>query len=626
MRSQFMQSKSEPSGLFSFPGKEGKHGGLHRMLKGPIGRILSLDGCARICARIDGAQDPPAFARAVLDTLNVRVEVTDAQRAMIPPTGPAIVVANHPFGAIEGIILAALLGSVRPDFKIMANFLLGGIPQLRDIFIPVNPFSTKKSVHANLGPVREAIRWVRDGHLLLTFPAGEVAHVKVSRREISDPRWNPGVARIARKTGAPVLPIYFRGSNGPVFQLAGLVHPTLRTVMLPRELLNKRRKTISMKIGNPIPFQRLSRFDNDRDLVDYLRWRTYLLGHTASHGKTTIGVRAGSSKTRILRPIHGPCRPENLAAEITRLPHQQLLSANGDFHVYQATAPQIPEILNEIGRLREICFRAANEGTGKASDLDRFDARYHHIFIWNRANREVVGAYRIGCTDTLLAQWGASGLYTSTLFRSSRKFYDQLGPALELGRSFIRIEHQRSYAPLLLLWKGISRFIVNNPRYRTLFGPVSISRDYCDFSRHLIATTLLRHRCAVELAAMVRPKTPPRKESLRMPGTDPMSAQRFCNDMEEVCAVIADIEVTTKGIPVLLKHYLNLGGQLLSFNVDKRFGNTLDGLICVDLLQSPPKTLQRYFGKEGLAEFYRFHQTAGRDRTGQGNDRLVAAG
>jgi putative hemolysin len=540
--------------------------------------------------------------------MGVTPVVSPEERAHIPEKGPTVVVANHPFGAIEGVILAEILRSVRPDVKIMANFLLERIPQLRELFISVDPFESRKAVRSNIRPIREAIRWVRTGGLLMVFPAGEVAHIHLKKRVIVDPAWNPSVGHIVSRSGASVLPVYFKGTNSPLFQMMGLLHPRLRTALLARELVNKQQKRIELKIGRRIRAKRLKRFSGSAEVIEYLRWRTYLLGNSVS-GKGVQGKRKLRALLQRPKRIIHALSPDTLQAEIDHLPTEQKLVESGDFEVWQAEADQIPQGLVEIGRLREICFREAAEGTGEPLDLDMFDTHYTHIFIWNRQSREIAGAYRLGRTDRILNQYGKGGLYTSTLFRTSRKFYKTIGPALEMGRSFVRTEYQKSYAPLLLLWKGIGHYILKHPQYRMLFGPVSISRDYSDISRRLIATTLLRHNSANEIASMITPKRPPAlKKPMRLPGFDPKQSDRFCQDMEEVCSVIADIEMEQKSIPVLLRQYLNLGGRLLAFNIDHSFSDAMDGLILVDLIETDPKTLSRYMGKTGTAEFRAYHQ------------------
>jgi putative hemolysin len=296
-----------------------------------------------------------------------------------------------------------------------------------------------------------------------------------------------------------------------------------------------------------------------------------------------------------------------LQREIGALPPDRVLAQSGHFSVRLAAADEIPRVLLEIGRLREVTFRAASEGTGRPRDLDRFDAHYQHLFIWNETAAEIVGAYRLGPTDTIIARHGRRGLYTSTLFHSRREFFETLGPAVELGRSFVRLEYQRSFSALLLLWKGIGGFIARNPRYRMLFGPVSISRDYSDLSRRLIATTLLRHSQAKDLAVMVRPRMPVALQPVRIPGCELSAAEIHPADFKEACELVADIELDRKDVPVLLRQYLNLGGQLLAFSIDRSFGRVMDGLIVVDLLGADRRTLQRYMGPEGLRALETYH-------------------
>jgi putative hemolysin len=547
--------------------------------------------------------------RGVLAELNVRPDLADEDRKHIPAKGPAVVVANHPFGGIEGILLADLLLSVRRDVKIMANFLLNRIPQLRELTIPVDPFDRPGSARANIGPLREAVRWVRGGGMLLVFPSGEVSHMHLGAREITDPPWSPAVGTIVRRAKAAVVPIFFYGRNRAAFQAAGVLHPRLRTALLARELLNKRGSAIRMKIGASIPFRWLQHYTDDRSLMDYLRWRTYILGYSP-RSILRLPALPGTAKQIKMQPLAPPQDPVILRQEVSKLPPEQLLARSGPFAVWHATSDQIPRTLAEIGRLREVSFRAASEGTGKPLDLDRFDSIYLHLFIWNEESAEIVGAYRLGPTDRIIERHGKQGLYTSTLFHSRMEFFRKIGPALEMGRSFIRPEYQKSYSSLLLLWKGIGSFVGRNPRYRTLFGPVSISRDYSDLSRRLIATTLLQHSQAKDLALMVRPRKPARLKPIRVPGCSRINQDVSFQDFKEVCALIGDIEFQQKEVPVLLRHYLNLGGQLLAFNIDRNFGDVMDGLIVVDLLRTDRKTLERYMGTDGLAALLAHHDDA----------------
>jgi putative hemolysin len=573
----------------------------------PLEILLGLKRCRNLYESLPGGEPAEDFAESALAGLRVNYRVDAAGMARIPAAGPVVVVANHPFGAVEGLMLLALLRRIRPDVKVMANYLLARIPQLRDRVIAVDPFGGSQSGRRNLAPLRDSLRWLEQGGLLLIFPAGEVSHYQASDRAVADPPWSTTVARIVRRSGATVLPIFLPGRNSLFFQMAGLVHPRLRTVLLARELLNKRGRELTVRVGSVLPPKQLNRFTADQELTDYLRLRTYMLRCTPQPSQDPI------SKTESTEdPADDPARviatqdPELLAEELSRLPETQLLTENGALQVWQAEAVQIPYLLLEIGRLREETFRAVGEGTGRPFDLDRFDRHYLHIFLWHRDRREVVGAYRLGRCDRILASHGKSGLYTSTLFKYRSKLFERLGPALELGRSFIRCEYQRSYAPLLLLWKGIGRFVVANPQYRILFGPVSISRDYSDLSRQLIAGSLRHSLQLPQLARMVKPRVPLTIRKVRVKGCRTDLARTFCSNIEEVSALIADIEIDQKGIPVLLRHYLNLGGNLLAFNVDREFSDVLDGLILVDLTKTENRTLERYFGKTGARAFLNY--------------------
>ena len=292
-----------------------------------------------------------------------------------------------------------------------------------------------------------------------------------------------------------------------------------------------------------------------------------------------------------------------LQAEIDALPPDQRLVDRGRFHVYWARASEIPRALQEIGRLRELTFRAVGEGTGRGADVDLFDAFYLHLFVWDTHEVAIVGAYRLGLVDEILARHGKRGLYTHSLFKYRTRMLESLSPAIELGRSFVRAEYQRSFAPLLLLWAGIGRFIEAAPRYAVLFGPVSISARYAPASRRLIVDCLSAHRADTGLAREVRPRRPFRAGAAAAP--NPIAAP---GSVEELSRRIAEIEQDGKGVPVLLRHYLELGGKLLGFNLDPNFSDTLDGLIMVDLRASDPRMLARYMGEEGAAGFLAYHR------------------
>jgi putative hemolysin len=588
-------------GLSGRPVKKTVMAGFNGFLE----KILSVDEFRSFYHTLPPCTDPFQFLEHTLDGLNIdrRLE-SDATRT-IPETGPAIVVANHPFGGIDGIVLASTLSAVRKDIKILVNYFLLNIQELSPLFLPVDPFDQKGAATQNLASMRKAIRWVKSGGMLVVLPAGEVSHFSWKRRRVEDPDWSPSVGRMIHLTKAPVLPVYFRGRNSTLFQIAGLVHPRLRTAMLPRETVRKEGSRVRFKIGPLIPYKKLALLKDAHDLTEYLRFRTYLLELAEEERSTGISLEKGPKSEGRMTPIAAPVHKGLLTGEVASLPEDQRLLTNSRFSVYYAKSGQIPMLLREIGRLREETFRRVQEGTGNAIDLDRFDNIYTHLFVWHHHNEELVGAYRLGPTLEILSKHGKKGLYTHTLFKYRNQLLRKISPALELGRTFIRVEYQKDYAPLMLLWKGIAQYVVRHPYYKTLFGAVSISNGYGHYSRQLMATFLKMNEFSSDLSKMVKPRNPFRqdKETSLIKGKENLHG----NDLEELSSWISSIEEDGKGVPILLKQYVKLGGKVLSFNVDRHFSDTLDGLMFVDLTRADHKVLRRYMGAEGFREFMDYH-------------------
>ncbi|MES1260397.1 MAG: lysophospholipid acyltransferase family protein [Acidobacteriota bacterium] len=557
-----------------------------------MNRLLQIDKLERLCG---SARARGEFSRELLSELNVDIKVTGADLEKIPRTGGVIAVSNHPFGLLDGAILTDLLTRLRPDFRVLTNHLLSELPEIARHAVFIDPFGRPESRGANSRGLKQALMHVKRGGMLLIFPAGEVSHFNFRSGAIRDPRWHSTAARLVRLTGARVLPILIRGANGIPFQLLGMVHPRLRTAALPAELLNKRGRAVEVRIGALIQAARIEALPGDEAAIRYLRLRTDLLARRGLTAIQTVDAPANGA---------APKPAGEIAREVAGLPAQCLLEQARDLEVYLADAPRIPLVLEEIGRLREVTFRAAGEGTGKPADLDRFDPHYLHLFVWNREKRESVGAYRVGDVPRLLARFGRKGLYTDSLFRFRAGFVENLGPAFEMGRSFIRPEYQRQFAPLMLLWKGIGVYVSRRPEYSTLIGAVSVSNQYTRTSRELIARFFER-KALLSDQGTVKARRP-----LRGNFVEKRETQALCSllpDVEDLSAPIADLEPDGKGIPILVRQYVKLGGRLLAFSVDPQFGNTLDGFVRVDLRQTAPEILSRYMGKDGARDFLSWH-------------------
>ncbi len=615
-------SSSRPSQEvhFSNPGRNFLERGAFAAIRPALEWAIGMNGLNRLYVdrvlKTDPALPP---GRRFLLGFNCGYLVSDEEVERIPTEGPLVVVANHPLGGLDAMILDDLISRVRPDVRFLANGILATVPAIKDRFFNVDPFGGSSAPSRNAKAIRQALGWLGDGHALGVFPAGEVSSISWDRWTATDVAWNPIVAKMIKQSGATVLPVFFEGTNSALFHAAGLVSPYLRTLLLGRELLGSTGRRIRVAIGSPIPVQQLDRFSDPTDLTSFLRMRTYVLRSRLEREEPIRSSRirrilrttspAGRAEPVRMEPVSTvPADdPEQLASEILALPPQQVLVKRGSQRVVFADADQIPRVLQEIGRLRELSFRAAGEGTGRSTDLDRYDDWYLHLIHWNEETNEVVGAYRLGATDRILRDQGIGGLYTRTLFHYDQSLIEELGPSLEMGRSFIRPEYQRRSEPLMLLWKGIGRYAGQRPRYRRLFGPVSISAEYHATSTRLLMSFLRASEQFSGLSKLVKPRRP-------VPGGRPRDWDPATLDvirsLDDVDELVREIEKGERSVPVLVRQYLKLGGTFLGFNVDEEFSDVVDGLVLVDLLRMNRRLLRFYFGDDLASRFVAHHAEA----------------
>lgn len=530
----------------------------------------------------------------VFNILNIKYEFARGNTHNIPKDGPLVIVANHPFGALDGLILAHILQTVRPDTRILANKLLKRFDSLADLFIDVDPINQKASMKKNSSSLRNAMRWVKGGGCLIVFPAGEVSNLKLRQKKIIDSEWSLTIAKLVRLTKANVMPIYFHGHNSIPFQLVGLCHPILRTLLLPREILKKSHQRIQLSLGKAIKFSKLKELD-DKALIHYLRVSTYALSSKEKKAKKLVLKKTENSETQ--DTIANKIPTSLLHEEIKQLPTEQTLLQVKDIQLIHAQSKQVPWVMQEIGRLREVTFREVGEGTGKGSDIDIYDSYYEQLFMWDTKQQCIVGAYRLGLVDDILNQYGVKGLYSYSLFKYSKSAINRLGNSIELGRSFIRKEYQRSPICLSLLWKGIAQFIVKQNKYTVLFGPVSISNDYNKLSQRLIIDCLRSNRLMKTLSKKVKPRTPFR--NTQKTAWKKKDLNRI-DDINLISQLISQLEDEDRGVPILIKQYLKLGGKFIEFNIDQDFNDCVDGLIIVDLKETEKEFLEYFVGKENI--------------------------
>jgi len=527
------------------------------------------------------------FIDELISKLEIEYEVRDEELKRIPATGPFIVVANHPYGGIDGMLLAKVISAIRPDIKIMANFLIQRIEPISDFFLPVNPFEDRKGEASSIAGIKMSFQHLHEGNVLGLFPAGEVSSYNQDNFGITDREWQTPALKMIKSARVPVVPVYFEGTNSRLFHILGLIHPSLRTVKLPSEIFNKRHKKIRIRIGNPITVKTQDEFTDIARYGRFLRAKTYVLG-SALEVKRFFTPQFHSKKKP--EPIADPINRASILSEIEQLKADNLkLFDSMHFEVYCTPSVQIPNIMYELGRLREITFRDVGEGTNRSMDLDEYDLYYHQLFVWDRDAKQIVGAYRVGLGNDILELLGVRGFYIQSLFRIKPKFRKVLKQSMELGRSFITKEYQKQPLPLFLLWKGILYFLIKQPDYRYLIGPVSISNQFSEFSKAMIINYVKKNYYNRELAKNIRPRI-----KYNVPGynIDEDIILETAEDLNSFDKFLGDIETSGFKMPVLLKKYLKLNGKIIGFNLDPKFNNALDGLLILDLFDVPMDTIE----------------------------------
>ena len=518
----------------------------------------------------------------------------EKELSKIPTSGGFVTISNHPFGALDGLLLLYVVSKVRMDFKVMANFLLQKIEPLSNSFIAVNPFENQQELASSLTGTKGALQQLKDGGGLGVFPAGEVSSFQTSQRQIADKQWKNSILKLISKAEVPIVPIYFEGSNSLLFQLLGIIHPSLRTIALPSEMLKKRHTKIKIRIGRPVPLEDQKNWDDLTQFGRFLRAKTYSLDSSIQvksffKNSFTSGDSLLRKKTDKILPIAPPLETHDLVEEIKSIEDLKI-NTQAEFSLYLSPSERIPKLLNEIGRQRELSFRAVGEGTNKAIDLDEYDLYYHHLFLWDHNQNKLVGAYRLGKGNDIYNAYGKKGFYISSLFKIKKDFSPILKQAIEMGRSFVVKEYQQKRLPLFLLWKGIMYFVLNNKEYRYLIGPVSISGSYSKLSRMIMVQFIKKFYFNNELAKWVSPRNKFKINFKKVEGDSLIESAK--DNLKKVDQIIADIEPNHAPLPVLIKKYIRQNAKIICFNVDPKFNDALDGLMLLDLEDLPQDSIE----------------------------------
>ena len=565
-----------------------------RILSAVIEKVLGLDRLAQIYDRRPAGCTPHEFLQYTLEALGVSLDLVNASNLEeIPRTGPVLIVANHPLGGLEGVAIAKVIADIRPDLKVLTNELLRRIPELADIFIGVDVLSSDAAA-GNVSSIKQVHKHLKHGGAVLIFPAGMVSAYERGHRRIQDRAWNRLAGQLLKRYQATCLPVHVGGTNSRLFYAAGMIHPRLRTALLPRQLANKQGFKLELRFGRPILAAELRLLQSPRAITDYLRVSTdALVREPKTRLRTKDQLVVDSS------PVSGSAE---LFSAITGLEECRLIE-HEELDVYCVPYDRLGPIMEQIAIAREVTFRSVGEGTGLSKDSDEFDPHYLHLFLWDKTALRIAGAYRVGLVDEIVAKHGVKGLYSRSLYKYDEAFTNRLGSAIEMGRSFIHPDYQKKPVSLNLLWRGIGKILVENPRYHTLFGSVSISREYSDLARALIADTMMTNFKANEFDQLIKPITP--HKIMNRVWTSEMLAE--LSNVKMLSKLIGRCD-PGKAVPVLLRHYLSVNGKLACFNIHPNFSDSLEGLIIVDARKTDAKTLRRFLGADGSEHFMSFHK------------------
>tara|TARA_B100000768_G_scaffold116143_1_gene107499 strand:- start:5623 stop:7425 length:1803 start_codon:yes stop_codon:yes gene_type:complete len=552
-------------------------------------RLLRISKVNKIYKKHKDKKDLP-FLNAILDEFQIEFEIPEEDLKRIPKNGPFITVSNHPLGGIDGILLLKLLLEHRPDYKIIANFLLHRITPLKPYVMPVNPFENHRDVKSSLLGLKSSLQHLKDGKPLGIFPAGEVSTYRDGKLMVDKP-WELGAVKLIKKAEVPVIPIYFHAKNSRLFYMLSKISDTFRTAKLPSELLSQKNRVIKVRIGKPISVKDQQEFKDITSFYKFIRKKTYMLANPFEKKPQKILSTQNLKIPIPPKKITSQKNTQNFIKEVAYLrKNGNKLSESKNYEVFFAPANEIPNLLDEIGRLREITFRDIGEGTNKSIDLDKFDEYYHHLFLWDQKANALAGAYRMGLGKDIYKKYGIKGFYIQTLFRLEPELHGMMEKTIEMGRAFVIKEYQQKPMPLFLLWKGIVHITLRYPEYKYLMGGVSISNQFSDFSKSLMIEFMKSHYYDPYIAQYIQPK---KEFKVKLKDADKdfvFDAAKA--DMQKFDKVIDEIEPGALRIPVLIKKYVKQNARLVAFNVDPKFNNAVDGLMYIKVSDIPESTVK----------------------------------
>ena len=530
------------------------------------------------------------FLDAIIEHYEIDFEIPEEDFKRLPKDGSYITISNHPLGGIDGVLLLRLMLEYRPDFKIIANFLLRRIEPLAPYILPVNPFENHKEVQSSVGGFKNALNHLREEHPLGIFPAGEVSTYKDGKLIVDRP-WEEAAIKLIKRAEVPIVPIYFHAKNSKLFYRLSRINDIFRTAKLPSELTTQRNRSIKVRIGQPISVENQKEHEKLEDFTELLRRKTYILANAYEKERLIDQLPTTLKIPKPARRIATAVRTEVIEGEIEKLREKDCrLLQSKNYEVFLAKQKDMPFILKEIGRQRELTFRAIGEGTNNPIDLDKFDTYYHHLFLWDDKEKSIVGAYRMGMGSEIFAKYGIDGFYLQDLFRFEPELYSMMRQSIEMGRAYIVKEYQQKPMPLFLLWKGIVHTTLRHPEHKYLIGGVSISNQFSNFSKSLMIEFMKSNYWDPYVAQYIRPK---KEFKVKLSDADKEFVfDETEADLNKFDKLIDEVEPGSLRLPVLIKKYIKQNAKVVAFNVDPLFNNAVDGLMYIKIADLPESTVK----------------------------------
>ncbi|MDO5614904.1 MAG: lysophospholipid acyltransferase family protein [Cruoricaptor ignavus] len=571
-------------------------------LKNPVAcammKVTKLNAVNELYDKLKDKQGKDFFDSFVREQ-DLKYVVFEEDLAKIPKTGAFILVSNHPLGAIDGILMTKILSEIRPDFKVMGNFLLEKIKPMEPYVIPVNPFENRKEAYSSSSGMRATLKHLQNGGCIGIFPAGEVSNKNNEYNEVRDKEWEKPVLKLIKKAKVPVIPMYFHAKNSQLFYQLAKLHPNLQTLLLPSEMMKKREKPIRIRIGKSVSPKVIEEQESPEELGEFLQKKIQILKSYYERRISLMEVlnlpdmklnfpllKAGN----VVPNIIDETPQEDLITEIESLyKKDKMLFRNGNYEMFFAEYDEIPSIMREIGRQREITFREVGEGSNLPFDLDEYDKHYHHLFLWDNQTKKIAGAYRMALGSKVMKSFGISGFYTSSLFEFSQELQPFFRKVIEMGRAYILKEYQQKPLPLFLLWRGIVHVCLRNPEHKFLMGGVSISNKFSEFSKSLMIEFIRSNYYDSAVAQYIHPKN---EYKVKLKDRDKnLIFDELESDLNKLDKLIDDLEPEMR-MPVLIKKYIKQNARVVAFNVDPSFNDAIDGLMYIRISDLPESTIK----------------------------------